>query len=98
MKVASRVAASLMILAWLGFMLAGFRSWTLQRDIQRMPMSVCQSRPADFQIADMKGQPACVAVNDARKWADSARFLRVGIFYSVGLFLIGAVYTALRKK
>ena len=86
MKIVSRVASSLVVLAWLVFMFAGFRSNAMLRDTRHMPVSYCQSRPTEFQMADMKA-PVCVERSAARRWADNQRLLTAAGAVTAILFL-----------
>ena len=87
---AVRGAASVaLVLAWLVFMFAGFRSNAMLRDAQYAPTNYCQSRPSDFQMVDMKG-PACLKSSAAKSWNDNQRLLTaagaIGAVLFVGLF------------
>jgi hypothetical protein len=67
-------------------MFAGFQSNTMLRDVPHMPVSYCQSRPADFQMVDMKG-PACLKADAARKWNDNRRLVTDAGAFGAVLFL-----------
>jgi hypothetical protein len=99
MKAVSRAASVALIVAWLVFMFAGIRSNAMLRDTQRAPIRYCQSRPADFQMVDMKA-PACVESSAARRWNDNQRLVTTAGIIGVTLFIVlfAAQWRSRRRK
>ena len=95
MKAVTRAASIVLIVTWLVWMFAGYRSNAMLRDTKVAPISFCQSRPADFQMVEMKA-PRCVATADARKWGENRRLLNAtGL---LGVLLVLALLYAQRRR
>jgi hypothetical protein len=86
MRAVRGTAQVALILAWLVFMIAGFRSNAMLRDVHYAPVSYCQSHPRDFQMVDMKG-PACVGNGAAMKWRDNQQVLSTALAICAVLFV-----------
>jgi hypothetical protein len=89
MRVVKGAASVALVIAWLVFIFAGFRSNAILLHTPVAPASYCQSRPSEFQMVQMKG-PACVESTAARRWNDNQRLLGaaagVGGLLFLGLF------------
>ena len=86
MKAVSYTACVTLVLAWLVFVFAGFRSNEMLRDTQHAPVAYCNSRPGDFQMVDMK-VPVCLENSAARRWNDNQRVLTTAGTVGAALFI-----------
>jgi hypothetical protein len=97
MKAVRGIASVALVIAWLVFMFAGYRSNALLRDTQTRPLSYCQSHPSEFQSVDLKG-PACLNSSAAQTWKGNQRLLKMAGVIGAVLFIALLAEQWLRRQ
>jgi hypothetical protein len=72
--------------AFSAFVFTGERSNQMLLSTAHAPASVCRSRPADYQIVDMKG-PVCVTHEAAVAWNRNEQYLQLAVGIAAASFL-----------
>jgi hypothetical protein len=88
---ATKAIRGLLVVVLLGafsaFVFTGERSNQMLLSTAHAPASVCRSRPADYQIVDMKG-PVCVTHKAAVAWNRNDQYLQLALVIAAASFLL----------
>lgn len=94
-RVLQRVLQIVLVLAFSAFVFTGERSNQMLISTARAPAVVCRSRPAEYQVVEMKA-PVCVPNHAAVAWKQNQRYLQLALLACAASFL--ALFLIQRKK